>query len=90
MPQLVHTYLKKAAAGDFDAARGRDDEAEAAAGRKATQSLVFAVVGATALLCATIIYALDVRLVHLPRALPASVIAAVGVLAFVLAWRRSR
>jgi ubiquinone biosynthesis protein len=90
MPQLVHTYLKKAAAGDFDAARARDDEAKAAADRTATQSLIFAVIGATALLCATIIYALDVRLVHLPRALPASVIAVLGVLAFVLAWRRSR
>jgi len=90
MPQLVHTYLKKAAAGDFDAARARDDEATAAADRTATQSLIFAIVGATVLLCATIIYALDVRLAHLPRALPASVIAIVGVLAFVLAWRRSR
>ncbi|HET7063481.1 MAG TPA: AarF/UbiB family protein [Rudaea sp.] len=90
MPQLVHTYLMKAAAGDFDAARARDDETKAAADRTATQSLIFAVVGATALLCATIIYALDVRLVHLPRALPASVIAVVGVLAFALAWRRSR
>ncbi|HSC13391.1 MAG TPA: AarF/UbiB family protein, partial [Rhodanobacteraceae bacterium] len=90
MPQLVHTYLTKAAAGDFDAARARDDETKAAADRTATQSLIFAIVGATVLLCATIIYALDVRLAHLPRALPASVIAIVGVLAFALAWRRSR
>jgi ubiquinone biosynthesis protein len=90
MPQLVHTYLQKAAAGDFDAARARDDEAKAVADRTATQSLIFAIVGATALLCATIIYALDVRLVHLPRALPAAVIAGAGFLAFVLAWRRSR
>src|SRR6185369_11387386 len=89
MPQLVHTYLKKAAAGDFDAARARGGEAEAAAGRKATQSLVFAVLGATALLCATIIYGLDVRIAHLPRVLPASIIAVVGMLAFVQAWRRS-
>jgi len=90
MPQLVHTYLKKAAAGDFDTARARDGEAEAAAARTAAQSLIFAVVGATALLCATIIYALDVRIAHMPRVLPASVIAIVGVLAFVQAWRRSR
>jgi ubiquinone biosynthesis protein len=90
MPQLVHTYLTKAAAGDFDAARARDGEANAAADRKATQSLIFAFIGATALLCATIIYALDVRLSHLPRALPALVIAVVGALAFVQAWRRSR
>jgi len=90
MPQLVHTYLKKAAAGDFDTARARDDEAKAGADRKATQSLIFAVIGATALLSATIVYALDVRLAHLPRVLPALIVAMGGVLAFVLAWRRSR
>jgi len=90
MPQLVHTYLRKAAAGDFDTARARDDEAKAGADRKATQSLIFAVIGATALLSATIVYALDVRLAHLPRVLPALIVAMGGVLAFVLAWRRSR
>jgi hypothetical protein len=43
----------------------------------------------TALLCATIIYALDVRS-RTCRGLPALIVAVAGVLAFVLAWRRSR
>jgi ubiquinone biosynthesis protein len=90
MPQLVHTYLRKAAAGDFDTERARDDVAKASADRAAAQSLILAVIGATALLSATILYALDVRVAHLPRAWTALLATIVGVAAFVQAWRRSR
>ena len=92
MPELVRTYLKKAAAGDFDAARAAETQAAAAAtARKATRDQILAGAGAAALIAAAILYALDrqgPQLLHLPvSALAAAVVA---VATFVGAWRRSR
>ena len=89
MPQLVHAYLKKAAAGDFDAARASRSDTEAAAllARVQLRALVLMVLGASALVGAALLYALQ------PRGawpLPALVAAAIGVAAFALAWRRAR
>ena len=92
MPQLIHAFLKKAASGDFDARRHGDDhlrrEQTARAGR---QSLILAVLGATSLLAAVLLYALDAHAVRFPG-LPvsAAILALIGAIAFVLAWRRAR
>ena len=92
MPQLIHAFLKKAASGDFDARQHGDDhlrrEQTARAGR---QSLILAVLGATSLLAAVLLYALDAHAVRFPG-LPvsAAILALIGAIAFVLAWRRAR
>jgi ubiquinone biosynthesis protein len=83
MPQLIHTYLKKAAAGDFDA-RDIDASLQAErAARAATRGLVLTLLGATSLLIAAMLYVSS-------RPSIAAVAAAVGAAAFVFAWRRSR
>ena len=92
MPDLVRTYLKKAAAGDFDAERAT--QARAAATLLAAESArirILVAVGATALVATAIFFALDARGPQL-FALPASALVAlvVGVAAFVAAWRRTR
>jgi ubiquinone biosynthesis protein len=92
MPQLIHTFLKKAAAGDFDARQRGDDRARREqATRAARQSLILTALGATSLLGAAVLYALDAhatRLFGLP--LSAASAALIGAIAFVLAWRRAR
>ena len=92
MPELVRTYLKKAAAGDFDALRAAEMQAaNAALARETARSRILTVVGAAALLSAAILYALDVRglrVFHVP--LTALTAAAIGVGAFVSSWRRMR
>ncbi len=92
MPELVHTVLKKAAAGDFDRRRSGDDrmvaERRARAGR---QSLILALLGATALVVATLLYLADAHTAQvLGPPMPAVIAALIGVAAFVLAWRRVR
>ena len=92
MPQLIHAFLKKAASGDFDARQHGGDhlrrEQTARAGR---QSLILAALGATSLLAAVLLYALDAHAVRFPG-LPvsAAIPALIGAIAFVLAWRRAR
>lgn len=83
MPQLIHTYLKKAAAGDFDSRRGADVGARVeATARTTSRSLILALFGAAALLAAA--------LLHLTgQTLPAWVATVAGAGAFVFAWRRA-
>ena len=83
MPQLIHTYLKKAAAGDFDAPHinARLDAERAARG--AMRNLILSVLGATSLLVAAMLYLSS-------RPSVAAIAALVGLGAFVVAWRRSR
>jgi len=86
MPQLVHAFLKKAAAGDFDtvalesSARGERDRASATA-----RVWLLTAFGATALLAATVLFALNTRGQPL-----AAILAALGAAAFVAAWWRTR
>ena len=93
MPQLVHAFLQKAAAGDFDttvpitsAAQKQRDDA-----RMTARAWVLSVFGTTALLAAVILFAL-----HAPgprfagQPLGAIAAAVLGGGAFVAAWRRSR
>ena len=92
MPQLVHAYLKKAAAGDFDAARAagiatRNERAQ----RAATRSVSLALLGATALLAAVLINVFGTRGVYFRgQSLLVWVAGAIGVAAFVAVWRRTR
>jgi ubiquinone biosynthesis protein len=92
MPQLVHAYLKKAAAGDFDAQRADLVRAHAErTSREAARTVSLALLGATSLLAAILLHVFGVRNAHLfgqPVAIwMASVI---GVVCFVLVWRRTR
>ena len=81
MPQLIHTYLKKAAAGDFDARHAANAGAERAA-RAAARSLSLTLLGATSLLIAAMLYLSG-------RPSIAVVAAVIGVGAFVFALRRA-
>jgi ubiquinone biosynthesis protein len=83
MPQLIHGYLKKAVAGDFDARRDADAGARAQrVARNTTRNMILALFGAVSLLIAT---ALQIT----GRPLVAGVAAVLGVGAFILAWRRA-
>ena len=93
MPQLVHAFLKKAAAGDFDttlpieqAAQRRGDDT-----RVTARIWLLTLLGATALLAAVILYALRApgpRLFGQP--LGAILAMVLGAGAFLAAWRRAR
>jgi hypothetical protein len=92
MPELVRTYLKKAAAGDFDTRRREDDAARKqqmqaiAARRRLAERL-----GQALLIGAALLLAFDsrgIRLAGLP--LSGIVTAACGISAFLFAWRQSR
>jgi len=92
MPELVRTYLKKAAAGDFDTRRREDDAARRqqmqtiAAQRRLAERL-----GQALLIGAALLFAFDGRGVQFAGfALSGIVAAAGGVAAFVFAWRQSR
>jgi ubiquinone biosynthesis protein len=92
MPHLVHAFLKKAAAGDFDRARATDVAAQSErTARMAERNWLLSLFGATALLAAVLLYALNA---HGPRLggqpLSAIVAALLGVAAFIAAWRRTR
>jgi ubiquinone biosynthesis protein len=93
MPRLVHAFLEKAAAGDFDTATPlmRAADAERIGTRMTARTWLLTVFGATALLAAVLLYALGV---HGPRfagqPLSAILAALVGAGAFVAAWRRTR
>ena len=92
MPQLVHAVLKKAAAGDFDAARestllARRERAQ----RDAARTISLALLGATGLFTAVLIGVFGLRGAwwHGQSTLTLAA-AAVGVGAFVWVWRRTR
>ena len=92
MPDLVRTYLKKAAAGDFDAVRAAEAQAAAAQlARETTRSRILALAGAALLVAASVLYVLDAnsfRLGNLP--LSAFACALGGAAALAAAWRRAR
>jgi ubiquinone biosynthesis protein len=93
MPQLVHTFLKKAAAGDFDTTTPIEQAAQTQREdtRMTARTWMLTVLGATALLAAVLLYALGV---HGPRLAgqPLSAVGAalLGAGAFIAAWRRAR
>jgi ubiquinone biosynthesis protein len=91
MPQLVHTFLKKAAAGDFDADRAADREQRERLARAQRRQLVVLPLAASSLLGAAVLYAFDS---HGPQWLhvPAStwIALAISAAAFAVAWRRSK
>lgn len=83
MPQLLHTYLKKAGAGDFDARRNADSDARAErAARDTSRALILALFGAASLLSGAVLH-----FTHLPLA--GLIAALAGVSAFGLAWLRT-
>ncbi len=92
MPELVRTYLKKAASGDFDAARAAEmQSATAALARETVRSRLLGMAGAAALVAAAILYAIDthaLRIFQVP--LSALLVAAAGLGALGSAWRRMR
>ena len=92
MPELVRTYLKKAASGDFDAVRAAEmQSATAALTRETTRSRLLGMAGAAALVAAAILYAIDthaLRIFQVP--LSALLVAAAGLGALGSAWRRMR
>jgi hypothetical protein len=92
MPELVRTYLKKAAAGDFDAVRAAQLQADGVAlARDSARSRILGTAGAAALIGATLLYAIDThtaRILGLP--LSAWLMALAGAAALVAAWRRMR
>ena len=87
MPQLVYAFLKKATAGDFDRQRDAAELSQRAATRRAAaQRSVLIAFGISALLAATILYTTHAAVAHtFWLVLPC---AGIGVVAFVLAWRR--
>jgi ubiquinone biosynthesis protein len=92
MPELVRTYLKKAASGDFDAARGAEMQAATAAlAREMARSRLLGMAGAAALVAAAILYAIDTHALSIFQVpLSALLVAAAGLGALGSAWRRMR
>jgi len=91
VPQLLHTYLRKAAAGDFDAAREAQLVARAErTQRDATRTVSLALLGATALLAAVLINVFGVRGYYHTQWLLGWLGAGIGIGAFVWVWRRTR
>ena len=92
MPQLIHAYLKKAAAGELDSrARATDLVHIERAARTGWNKVVAVIFGATALTAAVSLFLFDTRGPHVGRlSLLAVAAGACGIAAFVLAWRRAR
>jgi ubiquinone biosynthesis protein len=92
MPQLLHTYLKKAAAGDFDAQSAADVRLHAQrTSRDAARTVSLALLGATAFLAAILLRVFGTRSTHFLGEPAAIWIAGViGVAAFAGVWRRTR
>lgn len=88
MPELIHTYFKKTAAGDFDASRARDSLIETEAFRRTRlRTAVIAGIGASFVVAASLVYAITYT-----SSWPWIAISglAVGVAAFLVALRRTR
>jgi ubiquinone biosynthesis protein len=85
MPELVHTFLKKAQAGDFDASRiGPSLIASEALHRSRLRTTIIAGIGAVFIVTAALVYT-----PAFPHWLPI-VLAAIGIVAFAIALRRTR
>ena len=92
IPELVRTYLRKAAAGDFDAVRAADLAARnAATARRAVRGAILATLGAVAAFAAALFYVFDAPGLRV-GGVPASAwfAATVAVAAFTAAWRSAR
>jgi ubiquinone biosynthesis protein len=91
LPALVHTFLKKAAAGDFDSARVAELEQRERNARALRRQLAVLPLAAASLLSAALLYAFDnhgARWLHVP--VSAWIALAFSATAFVVAWRRAR
>jgi ubiquinone biosynthesis protein len=91
MPQLVHAFLKKAAAGDFDSRRSDELEQRERLARAQRRQLAVLPLAAASLLSAALLYAFDshgAQWLHVP--VSAWIALAVSAGAFVVAWRRAR
>ncbi len=90
MPALVHTFLKKAAAGDFDSARVAELEQRERLARAQRRQLAVLPLAAASLLGAALLYAFDshgAQWLHVPAS--AWIALAVSATAFAVAWRRA-
>jgi len=88
MPQLVHTFLKKAAAGDFDTSRITELEQRERLARTQRRQLAVLPLAAASLLSAALLYAFDShgeQWLHVP--VSAWIALAVSAAAFAVAWR---
>ncbi|MBS0571008.1 MAG: ubiquinone biosynthesis regulatory protein kinase UbiB [Proteobacteria bacterium] len=91
LPALVHTFLKKAAAGDFDATRQTELEQRERLARAQRRQLAVIPLAAASLLSAALLYAFDshgAQWLHVP--VSAWIALAVSAIAFAMAWRRAR
>ncbi len=88
MPELVHTYFKKAAAGDFDASRATHSLIEKETFRRARlRTAVVAGIGTSFVVAASLVYTLT-QVSSSPWIALSSL--AVGIVAFLVALRRTR
>jgi ubiquinone biosynthesis protein len=90
MPQLVHAFLKKAAAGDFDTTRAAELEQRDRLARAQRRQLAVLPLAAAALLSAALLYAFDshgAQWLQVP--VSAWIALAISAAAFVLVWRRA-
>ncbi len=88
MPELIHAFFKKAAAGDFDAARARESAIEIGQSHRARlRTRIIASIGATLLVASTLLYATTSTT---SAAWFAATAALCGVMAFGIALRRTR
>jgi ubiquinone biosynthesis protein len=88
MPELIHTYFKKAATGDFDASRAKQSLLDVEILRRARlRTAVIAVIGASFVVAASLVYALTYA-----SSWPWIAVSglAFGVAAFLIALRRTR
>ena len=91
MPQLVHAFLKKAAAGDFDSARVAELEQRERLARAQRRQLAVLPLAAASLLGAALLYAFDNHgLQRMYVSVSAWIALAISAVAFVMAWRRAR
>ena len=90
LPALVHAFLKKAAAGDFDAARAAELEQRERLARTLRRQLAVLPLAAASLLGAALLCAFDThgaQWLHVP--VSAWIAITVSVIAFAVAWRRA-
>jgi ubiquinone biosynthesis protein len=92
LPELMHSALRRAAAGELQSASHAAEVAQRERlAREQRRHLVTLIFGATALLIAALLYVFDARGLHvMHQSVAALVSAAAGTVAFVVAWRRTR
>jgi len=92
LPELIHATLKKAAAGELDSvARAADLAQSERLAREQRRHLITLIFAATALMIAALLYVFDTRGIRFAHQSVAAIsAAALGALAFIAAWRKSR